>query len=170
VIDDLGFEKAHLVGYSMGGWLAVGVARHHGDRLSSLVIGGWDIADGVEAARLTSTAGASDFRDQIAALRVTAPAMVKWVTADVEPGLCACWDALADVRDARDAVVDAGVPVLLWAGRDDLNYEPMKAFATAEGLQFLSTGGDHGGAIWQFGGESGEGIRRFLDAQPNGTT
>jgi pimeloyl-ACP methyl ester carboxylesterase len=165
VIDDLGFEKAHLVGYSMGGWLTVGVARHHRDRLSSLVIGGWDIVNGVEAARLTSTAGSSDFSDQIAALRMTAPTMVKWVTAEVEPGLCACWDALADVRGARDAVVNAGVPVLLWSGRDDLNYEPMKTFAATERLQFLSTGGDHGGAIWQFGGEGGHGIRRFLDAQ-----
>ncbi|HSV04103.1 MAG TPA: alpha/beta fold hydrolase [Phenylobacterium sp.] len=165
VIDDLGCEKAHLIGYSMGGWLSVGVARHHRDRLSSLVIGGWDIVHGIEAARPQGMRGVSDFRDQIADLRVTAPAVVKWVTAEVEPGLCACWEALADVCDARDAVVQAGVPVLLWSGREDLNYEPMKAFAAAERTRFLVTGGDHGGAIWQFGRESGAGIRRFLDTQ-----
>ena len=166
VIDDLGYEKAHLVGYSMGGWLSVGFAKYHSERLSSLVIGGWDIIHGIEAGRSPPTLGVSDFRDQIATLRITAPAMVKWVTAEAEAGLCACWDALADVRGARNAVVGAGVPVLLWSGRNDLNYEPMKAFAAAERLQFLETGGDHGGAIWQFGREGGTGIRLFQDALP----
>jgi pimeloyl-ACP methyl ester carboxylesterase len=165
VIDDLRFEKAHLIGYSMGGWLAVGVARNQRGRLSSLVIGGWDVVNGVQAGRPPHGDGGSSFRDQIATLRVTAPAMVKWVTPEVEPAVCACWDALEDVRGARDAVVNAGVSVLLWSGRDDLNHRPMQSFAAAERLQFLSTGGDHGGAIWQFGAESGTGIRRFLDAQ-----
>jgi len=40
VIDDLGYDLAHLVGYSMGGWMSVGVARYHPRRLASLVIGG----------------------------------------------------------------------------------------------------------------------------------
>lgn len=167
VIDDLGFENAHVLGYSMGGWLSVGVAKYHRHRLSSLIVGGWDILHGVEAAKSSSIGGASSFRDRISAARVTAPAMVKWVTADTEPGLCACWDALADVRGARDAVVNAGVPVLLWSGRDDPNHEPMKTFAAAERLEFLSTGGDHAGAIWQHGAESSSGVRAFLEAHSN---
>jgi pimeloyl-ACP methyl ester carboxylesterase len=28
-IDDLGYDHAHLVGYSMGGWLAVGAAKYY---------------------------------------------------------------------------------------------------------------------------------------------
>lgn len=44
VIDDLGCETAHVLGYSMGGWLCVGVARHHPDRLRSVIVGGWDIS------------------------------------------------------------------------------------------------------------------------------
>lgn len=167
VIDDLGFERAHVIGYSMGGWLSVGVAKYHRSRLSSLIVGGWDILRGVEGSRSAPNGGASDFRDQIAAARVTEPAMVKWVTADVEPGLCACWDALADLRGARDAVVNAGVPVLLWSGHDDPNHEPMRTFATTEGLEFLSTGGDHASAIWRHGAESGRSLRAFLDAHSN---
>ncbi|WP_397395186.1 alpha/beta fold hydrolase [Phenylobacterium sp.] len=167
VIDDLGFENAHVLGYSMGGWLSVGVAKYHRHRLSSLIVGGWNILHGVTQAGSSPDGDASSFRDQIAAARVTAPAMVKWVTADVEPGLCACWDALADLRGARDAVVDAGVPVLLWSGRDDPSHEPMRTFAAAESLEFLSTPGDHAGAIWQHGAESGRGIRAFLDAHSN---
>src|SRR3954451_12425364 len=46
VLDDLGCERAHLVGHSMGAWLAVGVAKHHPQRLSSLVLGGWDFVNG----------------------------------------------------------------------------------------------------------------------------
>jgi pimeloyl-ACP methyl ester carboxylesterase len=164
VVDDLGSEKAHVLGYSMGGWLSVGVAKYHRPRLSSLIVGGWDILRGVQEAASSPGGGPSNFKDQIALARVASPAMVKWVTADVEPGLCACWDALADLQGARDSVVNAGVPVLLWSGRDDPNHEPMRTFAATENFEFLSTGGDHAGAIWQHGVESGRGVRAFLDA------
>lgn len=161
VMDDLGVEKAHVMGYSMGGWLSVGVAKYHPDRLSSLIVGGWDILRGVHAA-----GGKVDFRDQIAAARVSSPLIVKWVTAEIEPALCACWDALSDVSDARDAVVNAGVPVLLWSGRDDRNHEPMRTFAATESLRFQSTSGDHQSAIWQHGLESSGMIRTFVDTLP----
>jgi pimeloyl-ACP methyl ester carboxylesterase len=147
VIDDLGFESAHVLGYSMGGWLSVGVAKYHRDRLSSLIVGGWDILHG---------------RDVFG----SSPATVKWVT-DLEPGLRACWDALADLRGARDAVVNSGVPVLLWSGRDDPSHEPMRKFAATESLEFLSTAGSHNTAIWKHGAESGRGVRAFLDARSN---
>lgn len=164
VMDALGSEKAHVLGYSMGGWLSVGVAKYHPHRLSSLIVGGWDILHGVEGASSSPVGGRVNFRDQIATARVSAPAMVKWVTPEAEPGLCACWDALADLSHARDAVVNAGVPVLLWCGRDDRNHEPMRTFAATETLQFLSTGGDHQSAIWQHGAESSGGVRAFLEA------
>jgi pimeloyl-ACP methyl ester carboxylesterase len=47
VIDALGQDKAHVLGYSMGGWLAVGVAMHYPDRLKSLTIAGWDRVEGM---------------------------------------------------------------------------------------------------------------------------
>ena len=167
VMDDLGFEKAHVLGYSMGGWLSVGVAKYHPHRLSSLMVGGWNISHGVGAASTSPLPFRTSFRDQIAAARLNSPALVKWVTADVEPGLCACWNALAELGDARRAVVDAGVPVLLWSGRDDPNHEPMRAFAATETLEFLSTNGDHQSVIWQHGAESSEGVRAFLDTHSN---
>lgn len=83
----------------------------------------------------------------------------------LEPGPRACWDALSDVQGARDAVVNAGVPVLLWSGRDDPSYEAMRTFAATESLEFLSTAGSHNGAIWKYGAESGRGVRAFLDAR-----
>ncbi len=60
VIDDLGFASANVLGYSMGAWLSVGVAQYHRHRLSSLIVGGWDIVHGPD------TFGSS-------------PAQVQWV-------------------------------------------------------------------------------------------
>lgn len=77
VMDAVGFQKAHVLGYSMGGWLSVGVAKYHPQRLSSLIVGGWDILHGVEAASASPAGGRSDFRDQIAAARLEVPTAVK---------------------------------------------------------------------------------------------
>jgi pimeloyl-ACP methyl ester carboxylesterase len=41
VLDDLKIYKAACFGYSMGGWIALGMARYAGERLSSLMIGGY---------------------------------------------------------------------------------------------------------------------------------
>ena len=40
VMDDLGVDKAHYMGYSMGGRIAFGIAMHALDRFQSLIIGG----------------------------------------------------------------------------------------------------------------------------------
>jgi pimeloyl-ACP methyl ester carboxylesterase len=40
VLDDLGIEKAHYFGYSMGGWIGFGAARYAPERFRSLVLGG----------------------------------------------------------------------------------------------------------------------------------
>ena len=61
------------------------------------------------------------------------------------------------------AVLNLARPVLLWDGRDDPYHDPMKAFAAVNGLQFLSTHGDHIQMIKAYGRESAEGVRAFLD-------
>jgi pimeloyl-ACP methyl ester carboxylesterase len=40
VLDDLGVAQAHFFGYSMGGWIGFGIARHAPERFRSLIIGG----------------------------------------------------------------------------------------------------------------------------------
>ncbi len=40
VLDAVGVEKAHFWGYSMGGWIGFGMARHAPHRVDALVIGG----------------------------------------------------------------------------------------------------------------------------------
>ncbi len=56
------------------------------------------------------------------------------------------------------------VPVLLWNGRDDPYHDPMKAFADANQLRFLSTTGDHITARRVHVAESARGVRAFLDS------
>ena len=41
VLDDLAISKAHIFGYSMGGWLGLGIAKYAPERLTSLIIGGY---------------------------------------------------------------------------------------------------------------------------------
>ena len=38
ILDHLGVERAHVVGQSLGGWAAMGLAIAHGDRVQSLVL------------------------------------------------------------------------------------------------------------------------------------
>jgi pimeloyl-ACP methyl ester carboxylesterase len=40
VLDDLGINRAHYFGYSLGGWIGLGLAKYAPERLHSLIIGG----------------------------------------------------------------------------------------------------------------------------------
>lgn len=40
VLDDLGIQKSHYLGYSMGGRMGFGIAKHAAERFHSLIIGG----------------------------------------------------------------------------------------------------------------------------------
>jgi pimeloyl-ACP methyl ester carboxylesterase len=44
VMNELRVSRAHYFGYSMGGWIGFGMARHAPDRLRSLIVGGADAA------------------------------------------------------------------------------------------------------------------------------
>ncbi len=164
VMDELQAERAHLAGYSMGGWIAVGVAKHFPSRLASLAVGGWDVIHGVETARPPSLARPLSFDDLLAGVRRGAPRLVEWVTPDVEPGLRACWDACGELEGASQALLGVGCPVMLWNGRDDPYHDPMKAFAHSRGLRFLSIPGDHLNAMLLHGSEAAAGLRAFIEA------
>jgi hypothetical protein len=89
--------------------------------------------------------------------------LTRWVTAECEPGVRACFEALAQVDGAGKAVADAGIPVMIWEGAGEPAHDRRKAFAGANGLRFLSTGGDHLGMVFAHGAQSAAGIRAFVD-------
>jgi pimeloyl-ACP methyl ester carboxylesterase len=160
VIDDLGGGRAHLVGYSMGGWMAVGVAKYFPARLSSLVVGGWDPVDGLPP----GPRGPLQFDHFMKFAARAAPALTKWVTPEFEPGVRACFDALGQLEGARDVLLTAGLPVMLWAGRADPIHDPVRALANANGWPFLSGAGDHIAAVLRADAESVKALRAFLVA------
>ena len=159
VIDDLGCARAHLVGHSMGAWLGVGVAKYYPERLSSLVLGGWDVVNGLPP----TAQGPVQFDAFMRFARLTAPQLTRSVTTESEPGLRACFEALGQLDGAGKAVLEAGFPVMIWEGQDDPAHARRKAFTDANGLRFLSTAGDHLGMVFTHAAESARGIRAFLD-------
>lgn len=162
VIDAVGAERAHVVGHSMGGWLAVGMARFFPHRLSSLVIGGWNLVSGLPP----TPSGPLTFERLMDFARQTAPQLVSWITPACEPGVRACFDALGQLAGAKDAVLNLPVPVLLWNGREDASHAPMHAFAATHGLLSLTTPGDHLGMIFRHASEAADGLMAFLGSPP----
>lgn len=147
----------------MGSWIGTGVALHHPDRLLSLTLGGWDPVDGVETVNRTLPEPAT-YETVIETIQHTAPHLTAWVTPDVEPALRACWDALAQVDGAREAIATCGVPVLLWDGAEDPYHNPAEALANQFAhASFFSVPGHHISAKAIHGTEAARRIKDFLD-------
>jgi pimeloyl-ACP methyl ester carboxylesterase len=157
VIDDLGYEQAHLVGHSMGGWLGVGVAKYHPNRLSSLVVGGWHPTRGLPP----GPKGPLVFDSFLPFAKRTAPKLVEWVKPEFEMGLRACFDSLSQLEGAQEALTGASFPVMIWDGQSDPHHDAKQSFAIDNGFRFLSTPGDHLGMLGM--SESAQGVRMFLD-------
>jgi pimeloyl-ACP methyl ester carboxylesterase len=160
VLDAIGDERAHLIGHSMGGWMAVGVAKYYPERLASLVVGGWHPVSGLPS----GPRGAVSYDAFMIFAKRTAPRLIAWVTAEIEPGVRACFEAVGELQGAREAVLNRNFPVMIWDGRDDPNHAPKQSFAEDNRLPFLSTPGDHLGMLFSHGAESAAGIRAFLNA------
>jgi pimeloyl-ACP methyl ester carboxylesterase len=142
VLDTLGIERAHLVGYSMGGWMVTAFAGRHPGRLLSLAIGGWDPVGGKGAGG--GTKPAIDFELVRAAARARAPDVTAWITPEAVPGLRACWDAIADTEGAEAALAGCGAPVLMWCGEADPFHDAMRGLAARlPGARFRAVAGDH---------------------------
>ena len=85
VIDDLGCDQAHLLGYSMGGWQAAGMAQHYPERLLSLSIGGWNCVDGMAPGMMENVGKHRlEFPEYMAKAReIAPPETIAWVTDEI---------------------------------------------------------------------------------------
>ena len=171
VLDAEGIDRAHYIGYSMGGWIGSGMAIFQAQRLLSLTIGGWDPIGGPSSPNRASGLGAvnelpasTDFDAVIELAGSMAPELVAGITNDAKPGLAACWAALADVAGSKEALAALTIPSLLWAGEDDGCYEPTRKLANeADNVDFLGVPGDHVAAHMVHVKESLAGLRGFLE-------
>lgn len=160
LIDGLGVKKAHVVGYSSGAWLAISLAKYHPECLSSLVIGGWDVQNGLPKV----PDGRLDFDTFFAFAEETAPALTAWVSAENKPPLRASFEALAGYEGLEDAplIGNIDIPKLFWAGAEDIYYQPLKDWSENNHQVFLTTQGDHVSAIEELTPETIARIHHFL--------
>jgi pimeloyl-ACP methyl ester carboxylesterase len=162
VVDHAGFDRAHVAGYSMGGWTAAAVAAHRPECLRSLAIGGWDVVGGLETARVHYQLDAVGFDFELDILRSAVPDLVAWITPELEPAVRAATDAVHDVAGHADAVGSLTVPVLLWSGERDVYHPAMAAFAGAHGRRLVTVPGDHPSAMEGAAAEVVAALRSFF--------
>jgi pimeloyl-ACP methyl ester carboxylesterase len=163
VLDALGIERAHVVGYSMGGWMASALATFHAERVASLAIGGWDVVNGMYTP--AAAWGLPKITGEIlnAMVRRDRPDLIEWLLPEREPGLTAAIDAMNDLSGLADGVARCAARVALWIGREDLYYDAVVRFATANRFPVVALPGDHITALEQHGLEAARRVSDFIE-------
>lgn len=149
LLDRLGVERAHVVGLSLGGMIAMEMASSYPERVRSLAVLSTSARLGPREA----------WTERAALVRGTGTAAVssavvgRWFTADfaaANPGLiadmqrmiehtpaegyAACCEAIAEM-DLRDRLGAISAPTLVIAGRDDPATPPERLQAIASAVQ-----------------------------------
>lgn len=144
VLDALELPQAHFFGYSMGGWIGFGMARHAASRLRSLVIGGaHPFADEVieNLQPLAHDTGELEEATFVAALeRVLGEPISgetrRFLLRNDRRAVLASLQTRAALDDVLEQIT---VPCLLFAGEDDRRYALVRrAVERIAGAEFLS--------------------------------
>ena len=157
VLDAENIDRAHYVGYSMGGWMGMGVLRYHPDRLLSLTLGGWDPVN----PPLLTNISLDQFLEMASK---AAPELTQWITADAKQGLAGCLQGLTVTDISAEILQQTRVPVHLWTGSNDQCCAALrKLHNELPASNLTEVAGDHIGAIVNSYQESASGIRNFID-------
>lgn len=143
VLDDLKIEATEVLGYSMGGWTALGLVCHHPDRLKKAAIGGvLPYAQDLQPLRDVIAKGPRAWVDFLASRATELPPdMQKRVQANDQRALAAL---VAENRpDISDQVASSAVPLLFFIGDKDPHHARCKEFAERTGSRFVSIPGAH---------------------------
>ena len=152
VLDELSIDRAHFFGYSMGGWIGFGIAKHTAERFHSLVIGGqhpyksdmgplrqligYGLEHGIDAF-------IAYWEEHFGAMSEEGKKRVR--ASDLE-----ALHAVATDRESLEEILPSlSVPCLLIVGEQDTVFERAKACAAATpSATFVSLPGlDHGGVL-----------------------
>jgi pimeloyl-ACP methyl ester carboxylesterase len=146
VLNDLGVAKAHYWGYSMGGWLGFGMAKHAADRVRTLVIGGQHayardqsatrrlVRRGLENGRETFIAGL----EERFGFTASPEDLAYYLAADLDAYLAMSIDR----PSLEDVLPTIQMPCCLYVGESDDIYEDAKSTADRiAGVHFFSFAG-----------------------------
>ncbi|WNP36112.1 alpha/beta hydrolase [Enterobacter kobei] len=139
IMDELGYEKAHVIGYSSGAWAALGLLNHHPERLNSVILGGWDLKNGLPE----TPDGKLTFDMFMSYARSTAPELTSGLTPDDQQSVRCFFNELRKYSEKNSALFPYKTPILLWAGANDPYYAPMAKIAEQYGLLMTLGKGDH---------------------------
>jgi pimeloyl-ACP methyl ester carboxylesterase len=124
VLNVLKINKAHYMGYSMGGWMGYGIAIYMPQRFKSLIIGGFGpFRAGRFDGPLTEDqrkARWEEFRDRTISDPDRARALKEFPWA-----MKHCKNALDTWRGARQALKTGDLPLLLFSGTKEPNSSPI---------------------------------------------
>ncbi|EDM1757856.1 alpha/beta hydrolase [Salmonella enterica subsp. diarizonae] len=139
LIKSLGYGKAHIIGYSSGAWLATVIAQYYSNTVTSLVLGGWDIMDG-----LPEVSGRKLSFDMFMEFAMkTTPDLVLSVCSTSEKGLRCYFDILREHNLMDNFLKTLKIPLMFWAGKTDPYYNAMKKLAREFHAPFISGSGNH---------------------------
>lgn len=145
VLDNLGIERTHFFGYSMGGLIGAAVLQHHPDRLLSVTLGGYSPYDPKSLA--TPPATQAEYDDEVKNRPgLTDEDRTRLLRNDVI-ALHASIASWAGSESPQD-VLQNSVPKMFFCGTEDPSYEGSKrAGVEANDSRFFPVeGADHGGA------------------------
>ena len=131
VMDDLNIEKAHYLGFSMGGVIGFGIAKHAPDRFHSLIIGGMNpYVSGGESAQsrvdLLSQGIEAYLAHSEARGEPLDPDRRAWILANDPKALIATITAPRGLDDMAKVFPTMTMPCLLYCGDADGFYPGVK--------------------------------------------
>jgi pimeloyl-ACP methyl ester carboxylesterase len=119
VLDDLGIQRTHYWGYSMGGWIGFGMAKHAASRVQSLILGGaHPYAESAEVFHDVDGTDPDAFisaMEKYVGVRVT-PEVRAWILGNDLQALAA---AMHDRDSFEEIVPTMTMPCFLYAGELD---------------------------------------------------
>lgn len=143
LMDELGYEKAHVIGYSAGAWLAMELLKCYPERLNSVVLGGWDFINGLPETPF----GKLTFAMFMDYARTTAPELTTSLTPAGERSAECFFNELSKQFNDDGNVLNRSTPALLWAGICDPYYTSMAELAERHAVPLISGRGDHLGEV-----------------------
>ncbi|MEX0496233.1 alpha/beta fold hydrolase [Raoultella terrigena] len=143
LMDELGYDKAHVIGYSAGAWLAMGLLDSYPERVTSIVLGGWDCLKGIPETPF----GKLSFDMFMDYARETAPELTQSLSLADEKSAEFFFNELSKQFNDDGNLLTRSTPKLLWAGANDPYYVSMSEQAEKHAICFIAGKGDHLGEV-----------------------